>query len=450
MEEKDTEKQEQEQPEIFEVTPAESPSENYLVIENLQRMPSLFSRGLLYLVLLALLTALIYSLVSKIDLVIECMSVARPTSHKIRLLSDRNGYIEKVFVQEGQTVEKNAPLFLIRSKEALTYRSRIEELREAIPFKGQYFDTKISSVLDELNQLKSNYESSLQMKKLKLEQNNLALNSITSDLNYWHKEIELLNSDFKNVEKLLKSGVISIREYNYTKSKLEKARTEVEKLISTKKITQKENKIIEGQIEKEKVNLTNSTTILQKEIKNLELERQTSLNTMQNELEMKEKMLSMQDGSSFKSIDAGRNENMVRAENAGIISELYFRNPGEYVRESDLLCTILPVDSPLYMDITVANKDIGFIEKGMNIKYKVDAFPYTDYGILLGRVSTIAPSAVNEQMFGMVYHIHGSLDKAYFEIKGKTYPVKAGMTAKAELVTKNKSLFSILFQKFKK
>ncbi|MEE9557476.1 MAG: HlyD family efflux transporter periplasmic adaptor subunit, partial [Candidatus Adiutricales bacterium] len=179
------------------------------------------------------------------------------------------------------------------------------------------------------------------------------------------------------------------------------------------------------------------------------LEKQKAINAMQNQLEMNEKMLSMQDGSSTNPDIAKKSETMIRAENAGVISELYFRTTGAHVRESDLLCTIVPDDSPLYMDIVVANKDIGLIEEDMAIKYKVDAFPYSDYGILHGRVSAIAPSAVEDHVMGMVYHVRGSISKTYFEINGKRYPIKAGMTSVAELVTERKSMFSLIFGKFK-
>ena len=101
------------------------------------------------------------------------------------------------------------------------------------------------------------------------------------------------------------------------------------------------------------------------------------------------------------------------------------------------------------MDITVANKDIGFIEPDTEIKYKFDAFPYTDYGTLNGKVLMISPSAVEDKTQGFIYHIQGSLDQTYFEIKGKKYPIKAGMTATAELVTEKKSIFSMLFKKLR-
>lgn len=141
----------------FEVTPEESPSENYLVTEHLQRLPSIFSRGLVYLVLLILVATLVYSTLAKLDIVVECRAMARPASHKIIVLSDRSGYIEQIFISEGQAVHKNDPLFLIRSKEALTYHSKAKDLRESIPLKREYYNTKISSIQTELRQLISNH-----------------------------------------------------------------------------------------------------------------------------------------------------------------------------------------------------------------------------------------------------------------------------------------------------
>ncbi len=45
--------------ETIQVKPVDSPSENTLVSEHLQRMPSIFSRGLIYLILLMLAVAMI-------------------------------------------------------------------------------------------------------------------------------------------------------------------------------------------------------------------------------------------------------------------------------------------------------------------------------------------------------------------------------------------------------
>jgi HlyD family secretion protein len=347
------------QAEDIEVVPVDSPSENSLVTENLQRMPNLFARGLVYLIVSLLVVSLVYSLTGTMDIVATCRAIARPLSHKIRIQSDISGNVEEIYISEGQEVNEGDPLYLIRAVEST---ERTEEV-----------------------------------KRLKLQQNLSSLKSIESEMSFWRKEVNRLDRDLKNLKELLDSGIISAREYNDTKSRLEKSRTELRKLNARREITLNENKILEEEMKKFKEEI----------------------------------------------------EKTIKAESAGTISEMLFRNTGEIVRASEVLCTIIPSDSPLYMDIKVANKDIGFIEKELEVKYKFDAFPYQDYGMLYGKVSFIPPSAVEDKALGFIYRVHGTIDKPYYEIRDKNYPIKVGMTAVAELVTERKTIFALLFKKFK-
>lgn len=343
----------------IQVSPVDSPSENTLVSEHLQRMPSLFSRGLIYLILLMLAAAVIYSLLGRMDIVAECPAVARPLSDLIKVISDRSGYIDKIYVSEGQEVTKDMPLFQIRSRESM--------------------------------------ERSQEVNRLKLEQNRATIASINSELEFWNKEVARLSKDLKDLEELMESGIVSRKDVEDARSNLNKAETEVSKLKSRKNITANENRILQQQ--------------------------------MAERVEESEKL--------------------VTAESAGTISELFYKNTGEYISGSELLCTIVPEDSPIFMDITVANRDIGFIQEKMSVKYKFEAFPFTDYGILIGSIASIPPAAVEDQQVGFVYQVQGTLGDPFFEIEGKTYPIKTGMTATAEIVTENKSIFELLFRRFK-
>ena len=433
----------------FQVVPLESPSENYLVTEHLQRMPKPISRGIIYILVLILLVALVYSLISKIDIVVESRSVVQPFSHKIKVLSDREGYIEKIFISEGQNIEKEAPLFLIRSKEALAHQTKVRDMSSSIPLKKEYFNTKIASVLDELRQLKEEHNKKLIVNKLKWEQNNLTLYTIEADLVYWEKELPDLSKEFEDVKMLFDKRLVPLGYFNSIKTRLERGRTERVKLLSQKDIQIKENKIIEEEISESQGNYQNRKRIFEKEIRKMELEKEATLKSMQSEMVMSEKILTIKEGRFSRKENQTEKGNLIQAEKAGTISELHFRNIGDYIRPSDLLCTILPSDSPLYVDITVANKDIGFIEKAMEIKYKFDHFPYADYGILRGKVFLISPSAVEDKTLDFVYHVYGTLDQPYFEIKGKQYPIKAGMTAIAGLITERKTIFSMVVKKIK-
>jgi multidrug efflux pump subunit AcrA (membrane-fusion protein) len=126
---------------------------------------------------------------------------------------------------------------------------------------------------------------------------------------------------------------------------------------------------------------------------------------------------------------------------------MFISYPGAKVEEFAPLCNILPPYDRLTMKIRATNREIGFIETGMEIKYKFDAFPYTDYGLLYGRVIDIPEAAVGEESTGIIYLVRGVLDKAYFEFKGKKYFLRAGMTATAELVRERTSIFAMLFQR---
>ncbi|MCE5243230.1 MAG: HlyD family efflux transporter periplasmic adaptor subunit, partial [Desulfobacteraceae bacterium] len=424
-------------------------SENALVNESLRQMPRIMARGLLYVCLLTVVAAAAYAVFGRIDVVVTCRAVAWPEAHKVKVHSDRSGMIDRVYIAEGAQVEKGDPLFLIRSKEAVSRRSKVEELNRAIPLKEDFYNSRMQSLVEELNHLDGEYENTLSVKQLKLEQNRLSVAGIESEIAYWQKEKANLSEEFENTRKLFEKRMTSLGEYNFFKGRLEKARSEIEKQDSQKRITMKERDILEKEIQNTRDSYAKRKAILESQIENVRLEKEAALHSLRSELEVSAKMLALRHGEAGNGRDAEAVDQVIRASCPGKVSELLFRNGGEYVKESDLLCTILPDDSPLYMDVTVPNRDIGFIEPGMRIKYKFDAFPFADYGMLEGTVSAVAPSAVEEEAGRYVYHVRGGVDKLFFEIKKKRYPVKAGMTATAELVTERKSLFALLMKKVK-
>ena len=123
--------------EVFEVVPVESPSENALVAEHLRKMPPVFARGLVYLIVAAIAAAFVYSFFGTLDIVVECPAVARPVTGEIRVLSDRTGYLERVFIAEGQEVAKDDPLFHIRAREPVKRQVEVGriKLEIGIPFR---------------------------------------------------------------------------------------------------------------------------------------------------------------------------------------------------------------------------------------------------------------------------------------------------------------------------
>jgi hemolysin D len=52
-------------------------------------------------------------------------------------------------------------------------------------------------------------------------------------------------------------------------------------------------------------------------------------------------------------------------------------------------------------DVAVLNKDIGFVRTGQPVRVKVEAYPFTDYGLIAGRVDRISSDAIHDEKLGL-------------------------------------------------
>ena len=54
-------------------------------------------------------------------------------------------------------------------------------------------------------------------------------------------------------------------------------------------------------------------------------------------------------------------------------------------------------------EVMILNKDIGFVREGQKAALKLEAFPFTDYGLIPGRLVQISRDAVEQEGVGLVY-----------------------------------------------
>ena len=135
------------------------------------------------------------------------------------------------------------------------------------------------------------------------------------------------------------------------------------------------------------------------------------------------------------------------------------------------LAVVTPNSGPLQVEALVANIDIGFIKVGQEAAIKVDAFPFTRFGVLHGKIEKIAAEAIDEQSAkraladataasspnivptsaapGMaqsfVFPVTISIDKTSIDIDGHPTPLAPGMTVTAEIRTDSRRVIDYLF-----
>ena len=132
--------------------------------------------------------------------------------------------------------------------------------------------------------------------------------------------------------------------------------------------------------------------------------------------------------------------------------------------------TISPHNGRLQVEALVANLDIGFVKLGQEASVKVDAFPFTRFGVLHGKVVAIAPEAVDEQAAKralanvtaganaanappsgapgqpdvFVFPVTIALDETTITVGDAQIPIAPGMTTTVEIKTQKRRVIDYL------
>lgn len=172
----------------------------------------------------------------------------------------------------------------------------------------------------------------------------------------------------------------------------------------------------------------------------LESERQseilTQIDQQQQELiDLEEKLTQAQ---------AQYEHSTVRAGVTGIVYNIKVSTTGSTVQPGDEMLSIVPDDETLILEAKVQNQDIGFVRPGMEVKVKLVTFPYQEFGMIEGTVSKVSPNAVNEQNGELVFPVQVQLQQQSVRTHNQEVVLSPGMTATAEIITRQKTVMSFL------
>ena len=74
---------------------------------------------------------------------------------------------------------------------------------------------------------------------------------------------------------------------------------------------------------------------------------------------------------------------------------------GAVVTPAQVLMQIVPMDQKLEAEVFVKNHDIGYLKRGDIAEVKVNTFPFTEYGVLKGKVEKISGDAIDDEKMGL-------------------------------------------------
>jgi hemolysin D len=129
----------------------------------------------------------------------------------------------------------------------------------------------------------------------------------------------------------------------------------------------------------------------------------------------------------------------------GTVAQLAVHTIGAVVKPADSLVVIVPKGEELIVEAMVLNKDVGFVREGQRAEVKLEAFPFTRYGVIEGTIEHLSTDSVENKELGLVFPCLVRLTKPYIRVGDKNISLAPGFAATAEIKTGDRRIIEFLF-----
>lgn len=161
------------------------------------------------------------------------------------------------------------------------------------------------------------------------------------------------------------------------------------------------------------------------------------------------------DVESLSSVIRGRADSLarltLRSPVRGIVKNIEVSTIGGVVPPNGKLMIIVPLDEQLLIEARISPRDIAYIHPDQPATVKVTAYDYAIYGSLKGKVVSISPDTIQDEVkpeeFYYRVFIKTETD-ALFNKAGERFPIVPGMVATVDIHTGSKTVMDYLIKPF--
>ena len=136
---------------------------------------------------------------------------------------------------------------------------------------------------------------------------------------------------------------------------------------------------------------------------------------------------------------------VLRAPVGGMIFDLKPSSPGYAAQANETLLQVVPLGT-LEAKVYLTNRNVGFATSGQKAQIRIDAFPFTQFGSIPGRLKRIGTEShpPDEHLDQPHFPAYVALDKPFLEKDGVRHRVLSGQTVSVNLVVRDKRVISLL------
>jgi HlyD family secretion protein len=386
---------------------------------------------------------MVIGFVGRVDETIQVRGVIEGSDGSDKVVSTLTKRVGNVFVKNGEYVEKGEVLLTLENREEV---AQARDARDIVAMKerrlavlklrnghGTREDEALASVRPQLEQEAERINNQDKIKiasaQLDLTQAELSARQTEQTLSAKAKELELNRSLLRRYSGLLANGAVA----------------EVQVLEQGNKVRQLESAVASTQ---EELSKNRARAAVQRMITSSTKERLDLDSERLESQTVEEKAQALNRLSDLRSrVDL----TIIRASMAGKISGLS-KQPGQLVAAGEEVVSVIPDDRDV-AKLVVPDMNVGFLSPGMEVQLRLDAYTYSEFGSIKGRLVDVGPSLLppdKNSPRAPYFPAKVKLQAQSIKISGKQIPLRSGMGVTALIKVRDKPMITLLTDMFTK
>jgi hemolysin D len=415
--------------------------------EAINTLPQLWTRGILYLMLAFTVVVLPWAALSQVDEVGAAQGRLEPKGNTIRLDAPVAGTVSTIQVKEGQSIQQGQPLMELQSDvvnaDLLQAQAKLEGLLNR--------QTQLTAIK---TQLESSLSTARQQVQAQVASQQATIDKAQKQQSAFQGSLGLIRdiqakdqTRVTQLRKLSEQGAIARSQVEdaerimiQNNQQFQKAQTDIQQAEAE---VQKQRRESQRILRDGELSISDKTKQV-KELQSQIIDAQSEAGQTQN---------------LIKSLQYQRQQRVLYAPASGTLFQLLILHPGAVVQPGQTIAQIAPKTARLVLRARMDNKQTGFLKVGLPAKVKFDAYPFQDYGILPGRISWISPTSSlpaptgSPTATGAVassFEVEIELAQPFIQAQGKAIALRAGQTATAEIIIRQRRVMDLFLDPFRK
>jgi hemolysin D len=370
---------------------------------------------------------LLWSIFGRMDIIVNASGKVIPSERTKSIAAVETARVDKLYVEEGQTVSAGDPLIELDTRMSDRERDKAIGDRDTARLQIARSRALLAAIDDNALQPMTGVDGIAQNRVADAEQHlqsqwrdyQTKRQRLDGEIARYSRQLPLIAQRAKDYKELAKNHDVSVHAW------LEKEQDKVE---------------VEGKL----ADATNQRNSLISETRK----------NAQDQLNEGLKFAASSDQDAERAI-AHSDLLRLTAPVDGTVQQLTVHTVGGVVQAAQPIMVIVPKQDQVEIEAFIENKDIGFIREGQEAEVKVETFDYTKYGTIKARVSHVSRDAIDpsgtsaietlqnkdkqkkdqDKPKGAVYSVKVLLDQKSMDIDGRNVPISSGMSASIEVKT---------------